>query len=51
MNVYDFFIQVRESLSMTSCTGVITKCLPMSDKKIVGFNVAKPKVISGKGKK
>ena len=33
-----FFFQVRETLSLTSCTGVITKLLPKNEKRILGFN-------------
>ncbi len=29
---------VRETLSLNSCTGVVNKILPNTDKKILGFN-------------
>lgn len=30
-------------MSITSCTGVITKVFPNTDKKILGFNVVAPR--------
>ncbi len=30
-------------MTLTSCTGVITKVLPNTDKKILGFNVKVPR--------
>jgi hypothetical protein len=36
---FNFEFQVREGMSLTSCTGVITKILPNSGVKIPGFNV------------
>ena len=33
---------VRETLSLTSCSGVVTKILPPDSTKIIGFNQANP---------
>jgi hypothetical protein len=33
------FLKVRENLTLTTCTGVISKVLPLSTKRITGFNV------------
>ena len=38
--------QIRETLSLTSCTGVITKLLPKNEKRILGFNEIQSKSMS-----
>lgn len=45
-----FFIQnqVRETLTLTACTGVVTKVLPNTTEKINGFNVSAGKKITQK---
>ncbi|RNA32163.1 elongation factor mitochondrial-like [Brachionus plicatilis] len=42
---------IRETLTLTSCTGVVTKILPDSNEKISGFNVQATKKVVYKNKK
>lgn len=42
---------IRENLTLTSCTGLVTKLLPKSQEQLIGFNVAAPVKAKAKTKK